>query len=184
MQRRLMQQAFWNTSAIVLLMTSVAYGQSLGDIARQNREKQNAENASGVQPRVITNASLPKNPTPDQESQDAPPASSATAGSKAADRRSAQQRLAEERAAEQWKRQILAQKNKMATMQARIDQLNASIHSPNGNAQYQGPYTRNQTLQLERAAQIQQQLDELKRKLDQMQDAARRAGMHTTVYDP
>src|SRR6202167_3717289 len=184
MQRRLMQQAFWNTSAIVLLMTSVAYGQSLGDIARQNREKQNAENASGVQPRVITNASLPKNPTPDQESQDAPPASSATAGSKAADRRSAQQRLAEERAAEQWKRQILAQKNKMATMQARIDQLNASIHSPNGNAQYQGPYTRNQTLQLERAAQIQQQLDELKRKFDQMQDAARRAGMHTTVYDP
>jgi predicted RNase H-like nuclease (RuvC/YqgF family) len=184
MQRRLMQQAFWNTSAIVLLMTSVAYGQSLGDIARQNREKQNAENASGVQPRVITNASLPKNPTPDQESQDAPPASSATAGSKAADRRSAQQRLAEERAAEQWKRQILAQKNKMATMQARIDQLNASIHSPNGNAQYQGPYTRNQTLQLERAAQIQQQLDELKRKFDQMQDAARRAGMHTPVYDP
>jgi predicted RNase H-like nuclease (RuvC/YqgF family) len=179
-----MQQAFWNTSAIVLLMTSVAYGQSLGDIARQNREKQNAENASGVQPRVITNASLPKNPTPDQESQDAPPASSATAGSKAADRRSAQQRLAEERAAEQWKRQILAQKNKMATMQARIDQLNASIHSPNGNAQYQGPYTRNQTLQLERAAQIQQQLDELKRKFDQMQDAARRAGMHTPVYDP
>ena len=165
-------------------MTSVAYGQSLGDIARQNREKQNAENASGVQPRVITNASLPKNPTPDQESQDAPPASSATAGSKAADRRSAQQRLAEERAAEQWKRQILAQKNKMATMQARIDQLNASIHSPNGNAQYQGPYTRNQTLQLERAAPIQQQLDELKRKFDQMQDAARRAGMHTPVYDP
>jgi|ERR1700677_292806 type IV secretory pathway VirB10-like protein len=179
-----MQQAFWKTSAIILLMTSVASGQSLGDVARENRAKQNVENASGVQPKVITNASLPKNPTPNQESQDAPPAPSATAGNKAADRRSAQQRLAEERAAEQWKRQILAQKNKMATMQARIDQLNASIHSPNGDTQYQGPYTRNQMLQLERAAQIQQQLDELKRKLDQMQDAARRAGMHTTVYDP
>jgi predicted RNase H-like nuclease (RuvC/YqgF family) len=179
-----MHQAFWKTSAIVLMMTSLANGQSLGDVARQNREKQNAENASGVQPTVITNASLPKNPTPNRESQDAPPAPSATAGNKIADRRSAQQRLAEERAAEQWKRQILAQKNKMATMQARIDQLNASIHSPNGDTQYRGPYTRNQMLQLERAAQIQQQLDELKRKLDQMQDAARRAGMHTTVYDP
>src|SRR6202453_4159291 len=103
-----MQQAFWKTSAIILLMTSVASRQSLGAVARENRAKQNGENASGVQRRVITNASLPKNPTPNQESQYAPPAPSATAGNKAAHPRSAQQRLAEERAAEQWKRQILA----------------------------------------------------------------------------
>ena len=31
---------------------------------------------------------------------------------------SGQQRLAEQRAADQWKRQVLAQKNKMATLQA------------------------------------------------------------------
>jgi hypothetical protein len=31
---------------------------------------------------------------------------------------------------------------------------------------------------------MQQQLDEQKRKLDQMQEAARHAGMHTAVYDP
>jgi hypothetical protein len=31
---------------------------------------------------------------------------------------------------------------------------------------------------------MQRQLDEQQRKLDAMQEAARRAGMHTGVYDP
>jgi len=38
--------------------------------------------------------------------------------------------------------------------------------------------------QLQRMAQIQQQLEEQKRKLVEMQEAARHAGMHTAVYDP
>jgi hypothetical protein len=46
------------------------------------------------------------------------------------------------------------------------------------------PYNRYQAQQLQRVAQIQQQLDEQKRKLDRMQEAARHAGMHTAVYDP
>jgi hypothetical protein len=188
MQRRLMQRMFLKTLAIALLMASTAHGQSLGDVARENREKQNAEDASGVQPKMITNASLPKDPTPNQGSHEITPAVSAATTNQAADRRSldrrsAQQRLAEQRAAEQWKRQILVQKIKMATMQARIDQLNASIHSPNGSTQY-GPYTRNQARQLQRISQIRQQLDEQKRKLDQIQEAARHAGMHSAVYDP
>jgi hypothetical protein len=184
MQRRLMQPMFSKTLAIVFLMASAAYGQSLGDVARENREKQNAEDASGVQPKVITNANLPKDPTPNQGSHETPPAVSAATSNQAADRRSSQQRSAELRAAEQWKRQILVQKIRIATMQARIDQLNTSIHSPNGSTQYDGPYTRNQARQLQRVALIQQQLDEQKRKLDQIQEAARHAGMRTAVYDP
>ena len=97
---------------------------------------------------------------------------------------SGQQRLAEQRAADQWKRQVLAQKNKMATLQARIDQLNASIRSAGGSVQYEGPSNRYQARQLQRVAQIQLQLDEQKMKLDQMQEAARHAGMHSAVYDP
>jgi len=38
--------------------------------------------------------------------------------------------------------------------------------------------------QLQRVAQIQLRLDEQKMKLDQMQEAARHAGMHSAVYDP
>jgi predicted RNase H-like nuclease (RuvC/YqgF family) len=177
-----MQRVFLKISAIALLMSSAAYGQSLGDIARANREKQNAENTSAAQPRVITNANLPKDPDANQEPAEAQ--SGTNASSTAADHRSAQQRLAEQRAADQWKRQILAQKNKMATLQARIDQLNASIRSAGGSVQYEGPYNRNQARQLQRVAQIQLQLDEQKMKLDQMQEAARHAGMHTVVYDP
>jgi hypothetical protein len=37
---------------------------------------------------------------------------------------------------------------------------------------------------MERAQQMQQQLDEQKRRLESMQEAARRQGMHTQVYDP
>jgi predicted RNase H-like nuclease (RuvC/YqgF family) len=177
-----MQRVFLKISAIALLMSSAAYGQSLGDIARANREKQNAENTSAVQPRVITNANLPKDPDANQEPAEAQ--SGTNASSTAADHRSAQQRLAEQRAADQWKRQILAQKNKMTTLQARIDQLNASIRSAGGSVQYEGPYNRHQARQLQRVAQIQLQLDEQKMKLDQMQEAARHAGLHTVVYDP
>jgi len=186
MQRKVIQLTLLRIFAIAFLMGSATYGQSLGDVARENREKQNAEDASTMKPKVITNADLPKDLNTNQGAREAPPAASAADGSKATDRRladhrSAQQRLAEQRAAEQWKRQILAQKNKMATLQAKIDQLNASIQSANGSVQSEGPYN---PRQMQRVAQIQQQLDEQKRKLDQMQEAARHAGMHTAVYDP
>jgi predicted RNase H-like nuclease (RuvC/YqgF family) len=177
-----MQRVFWTIFAVTLLMSSAAYGQSLGDIARANREKRNAENASAAQPKVITNANLPKDPDTNQEPAEAQ--SGASASTTAADHHFAQQRLAEQRAADQWKRQILAQKNKMATLQARIDQLNASIRSAGGSVQYEGPYNRYQARQLQRVAQIQLQLDEQKMKFDQMQEAARRAGIHSAVYDP
>jgi len=181
---------FWTIFAIALVMSSAAYGQSLGDVARENRGKK-TEDASAVQPKVITNAELSKdtdsNPKPSASEgpmDEAPSGASAAASSKAADHRSAQQRLAEQRAADQWKRQILTKKNKMATLQARIDQLNASIRFAGGSVQYEGPYSRYQARQLQRVAQIQLQLDEQKLKLDQMQEAARHAGMHTAVYDP
>jgi hypothetical protein len=176
-----MRRVFLTIFAIALLMSSAAYGQSLGDVARENREKK-AEAESAAQPKVITNANLPKDPDANQEPAEAQ--SEASASGTAADHRSSQQRLAERRAADQWKRQILAQKNKMAILQSRIDQLNASIRSAGGSVQYEGPYNRYQARQLQRVAQIQLQFDEQRMKLDQMQEAARHAGMHTAVYDP
>jgi hypothetical protein len=92
--------------------------------------------------------------------------------------------LAEQRAAEQWRRQVVAQKHKLVNLQARIDQINASIKAANGTTQYEGPNGRGQARQLERIAEIQLQLDEEKRTLLEMQEAARQAGMHTPVYDP
>jgi hypothetical protein len=210
MQRTVVQRILWKTFAIALLLRPAVYGQSLGEVARDNRDKQNAEDASPTaKPRVITNKDLLKDPNANQAPSEVSPAASKAANSndidpfsakghsadqrladqrlaqqRLAEQRSAQQRLAQQIAADQWKRQILAQKAKMANLQARIDQLHASIKSANGSVQSEGPYNRSQAQQLQRVAQIQQQLNEQKWKLDQMQDAARHAGMHTAVYDP
>ncbi len=166
---------------LVGLLTSVSsYGQSLGDIARANREKQQADDASVVPPKVITNADLPKNTNP--TSTDAPPQTNAA--SNKADHRAAQQTLAEQRAAEQWRIKILTQKQKMANLQAHIDQLNASMQAANGSAQFDGPSGRGQARQMQQVMQIQLRLDEQRRTLLEMQEAARRAGMHSAVYDP
>ena len=179
--------------ALVLPTGGFAYGQSLGDIARENREKK-ADSTPAAQPKVITNKDLPK----DKDSSD-PAASGAqpaavlpanenpgkSAAEHRAEQRFAQQRLAEQRAAEQWKRRILAQKDKMASLQERIDNLKANVQFANVSTYpYSGPYNRAQARQVQRIMQLQQQLDEQKRKLEQMQEAARRAGMHTAVYDP
>lgn len=44
--------------------------------------------------------------------------------------------------------------------------------------------SRSQALEQERIAQVQEQLGEQRAKLLEMQEEARRAGMHTQVYDP
>jgi hypothetical protein len=177
-----MQRIFLKLLPFALLMNLAAYGQSLGDIARENREKQNAVSASTPPPAVITNKDLPKDPDVDQ-SQDGQPEADATT-SKPANHRSAAPNPSDQRVVEQWKKQILAQEAKMANLQARIDQLNASLHPVNGTAQFEGPANRYQARQLERAQEIQLQLDAQRRKLAEMQESARHAGMHTTTYDP
>ena len=177
-----MQQTLLKMLAITFLLSSAAHGQSLGDVARANREKQKADDPSATPTKVITNADLPKDPDPAPRDDDATPPDAASI--KAADHRSTQQTMTERRAAEQWRRQILGQKHKVANLQARVDQLNASIQAANGSVQFEGPSSRSQARQMQRVADIQLQLDEQKRTLAEMQELARRAGMHTTVYDP
>ncbi len=178
-----MQRPFLKTMSIALLISSAAYGQSLGEIARENRAKQQAATDPAEQPKVITNANLPKDPNPNPAPPEPAPQAS-VASIRAADRRTAQQRAAEQRATGQWKGRIIEQQNRVANLQGRIDLLRASIRAQNGSTQYEGPNGRSQARQMERVAELQQQLDEQKFRLNQMQEAARRAGMHTVVYDP
>ena len=186
-----MRRMFCKILAIAILASGVALAQSLGDVARENREKK-AQDASSATPKVITNNDLPKDSdaleAPDAEAGADPAESTTAADPNSGDRReahqSAQQRLAEQRAAYQWKKQILTQKHRMAALQARIDQLHESMRSSGGSVQYEPPYNRYQARQLRRIEEIQQQLDKQKIKLAEMQEAARRAGMHTAVYDP
>jgi hypothetical protein len=193
--------------AAVLLIGPAGYGQSLGEIARQNREvketeKENADANSTTQPKVITNNDLATDvpnrpvsfgPQPVDSAMKTPSTAEQSASEYRAEQRAAQtrnqqridqQRISQQRAAEQWKRQIVAQKRKLANLQARVDQLSASIQAANGTTQYEGPNGRAQARQLQRVAEVQLRLDEQRRALVDMQEAARHAGMHTAVYDP
>jgi hypothetical protein len=178
-----MQRTFLKVLAIALLMSLSAYGQSLGDVARENRANA-AANASGPAPTVITNKDLPKDPNADPSAIDEQPPVAAPGGKKASHPAADQHTAQQQRVAEQWRKQIVAQQDKIAELQARIDQINASLHPADRSAQFEGPSSRYQAQQSQHVAEMQIQLDGQKRKLSEMQEEARRAGMHTTVYDP
>lgn len=160
---------------------SAAHAQSVADIARENQEKKAAQDAAGSKPtRVITNQDLGEGPEGRPDLHVTRPTRE-WASNRSGENRGGQS-MPDQRA-EQWRRQIEEQKARIADLQARLDHVNASLH-PAGGAQYSGPYTRSQALQVERADNLQRQLDEQQRKLATMQESARRAGMHTAVYDP
>lgn len=173
--------------AVLLNMSAFGqFGQSLGDIARANREKVQAQQATGAKPKTITNADLPEGSTGIPEADPSEPMTGVSGVSRAFDsrpnQRMNQQLMAEERQGGQWRERIQMQESRVAELQARIDQANAQMHS-NSSVQSEGPFNRS-ARQMQRVAQMQEMLDQQRRKLEMMQEAARRAGMHTTVYDP
>jgi hypothetical protein len=187
-----MQRMLVKECAVVLLLGTTALAQSgpsLGDVARANREKQQAQQATGTRSKVITNADLPADPPGVPESDASEPMTMVSGVSRpfenhSYDQRFARQDQAQQRAGEQWKERIQNQESRIAELQARIDQMNASIHSAGTGTLSEGPYNRYQARQLQRVAQMQETLEVQKRKLAMMQEAARHAGMHTSVYDP
>jgi len=162
------------TLFLLLLMASPSLAQSLGDVARQNREKQKTRSTPAVK-KVITNEDIPASPAPSSDQpkvegkKEAPPAAAA----------------ANKLSAAEWKSQILAQKNAIATLQSQIDALNKSIYFVEANAYYNGvQYNEYQVKKQKQVAQMQQQLEEQKKRFAEMQEAARQAGMGNAVYDP
>jgi hypothetical protein len=164
----------------VLLIGAVAYGQSLGDVARENREKQQAKAAAGsasskAKPKVITNEDLPARVDASSSETERNRKPALAAAGESAGRVSA----------EEWKKQILAQKNAIAAGQAQIDKLNESIRYVTASLYSNGiQHNENQAKKQETVAQMQQQLEEQKKALADMQEAARQAGMGSAVYDP
>ena len=181
MQRRVMQETFLKILAMALLMSLGSFGQSLGDIARENRDKQKADGApSTAKPKVITNENLPKNPDAD-----AGPRESAGKMQAAPPKAASNGQPAGNQSAEEWKRQILAQKSAIAALQAQIDKVNDSIYFVVANDYYNGvQHNEHQVKKQEDVARMQQQLEEQKKNLAAMQEAARQAGMGNAVYEP
>ena len=149
-------------------------GQSLGDVAREQRQKTKDAKAA---PKVFTNEDLPKHD----------PAYDTSGAVEHPDARSAGAHEIDglKRSAEEWKLEIQGQKMAIASQQAEIDRLSASVHYVEANRYRNGLQHNERELQKqEEVERMQKQLDEEKKRLEEMQEGARHEGYGNGVYDP
>jgi hypothetical protein len=166
------------TVAAMLLLSSASRGQSLGDVAREQRQKQQKNARTAETKKVITDEDLPSHEAdPIAEDSRTDLVHDESAFDSTADAKLQQ--------GAHWKAQIQAQKATVANLQAQIDKLNSSIHYVESNRYYNGvQHNERQAQKQEQVEQMRKQLDEQKQKLEEMQESARRAGFGNTVYDP
>ena len=169
-------------------------GQSLGDAARQARQQKQQQATSDLDlsstdphntgpntndphspkpSHVVTNDEIPEH-TP-RVSANAPkrPVGSTTAASKEV-----------KHPPEYWKAQAQQLKNSMASLQRRIDVLNGSLHAVLTNSDDQPVWNLREKEKERQLAELQAQMSDLQRRLEDTQDAARRQGYGSSVYDP
>lgn len=159
-------------AGLVLLLIGVSQCQSLGDVAREQRQKQQAKKDKPAA-KVVTNEDLPEHAPVADDSEKAEPGNES------------QPHHAGSGSAEQWKARIAAQKQSIAALQSQMDRLNSSIHFVEANRYYNGvQYNQRQEHKQEQVQRMQDQLDQQKKRLEDMQEAARKEGFGNSVYDP
>jgi len=86
---------------------------------------------------------------------------------------------------EQWKSQILAQKNMIASIQSEVEKLNDSIHFAPANCVANCvQWNQRQREKQQEVERMQAQLEDQKKRLEDMQESARKQGYGSAVYDP
>lgn len=168
-------------SAVIAPVVRVVWAQdspSLGDLARQQRQQKEQSKATPKDPKtskIITNEEMP----PSTEPQSIRAASKGNHDALPAAQDEPKQ------SAEHWKSQIIAQKNQIATLQRQVDELSESIRfAPANCAANCVGWNERQREKQRRAESMQSQLEEEKRRLEDLQDSARRQGYGSSVYDP
>jgi len=158
---------------VLLTFAGSAYSQSLGEVARRTRQKEKTRTKTAK--KVITNEEIPESPNPTQATVEAEArAESGTSSGAAAPQ-----------TAREWRSAILMQKDRVETMQAHINKVNASIHFVDANAYVNAAeYNLYQIKKQQEVKHMQTELDEEQKKLVQLQEAARKEGMGTSVYEP
>jgi predicted RNase H-like nuclease (RuvC/YqgF family) len=159
--------------AAVFIVTG-SYGQSLGDVAREQRQKQTKD--AHAARKVLTNEDMPDRPEETasssavtDEHDTAPPSHASN----------------DTHASEQWKAKIETQKSSIASLQGQIDKLNSSIHFVEADRYYNGvQHNERQVKKQEEVERMQKQLDDQKKQLEDMQESARKAGLGSSVYEP
>lgn len=162
--------------------------QSLADAARQARlQKQKTADSQTVPasetdspvskaPRVITNDEIPEH----VDSTDNPGRTTHTHGSS----RRAEDYGTQKLSAEQWKSQIQAQKSAVASLQREIATVTASIHFPEHCLRNCVQRNERQIQKENRVDEMKAQLAEQQKRLEELQEAARKQGFGNSVYEP
>lgn len=161
--------------ALLFTLTYASYGQSLGDVAREQRQKQQAKDPKAAA-KVVTNDEIPESPdaASSSDDSDAAPESSTPAASTAG-----------KKTAGQWKAEIEVRKSRITALQSQVDKLNESVHFVEANRYYNGvQYNQYQLKKQQEAQRLQKQLETEKKALGDAQESARKAGFGTAVYDP
>jgi hypothetical protein len=158
-------------------------GQAPGDAARKAKQQKDAQ-ATQLQGKDAAPAKTPKLITND----DIPPASfQPVAKVSRSDQYHAEGLAKDERKipAAQWKSEIQGQKSLIANLRSQIDQISESIRFAPARC-VNNCVQRNQR-QLEKQQQVETlkaQLDDQQKKLEDMQEQARKQGYGSSVYEP
>jgi len=167
----------------MLAIGAAAHAQSLGDVARQNRQQQTDQEQSGKDktPKVYTNEDLPQEGLADDDASSSSPSHSANAPSNTA-QQTANEQVAK---AAQMKAKIKAQENSIAELQSQIFRLKSTIRYADSSLYYNAAaYNERQDDKQHEVERMQEKLDGEKTKLQQLQDDAKRAGFGNAVYEP
>lgn len=167
-----MRRVFSLFPILSLVLCCVASSQTLGDLARQNRAKQKSQ----VKPakKVVTNDDIPESPEPPPVHADSTAKPDAPLPAAPAPK-----------SAREWRMAIMAQEDRIETLQAQIAKLTESIHFVTANAYVNGAeYNQYQIRKQQEVKNLQKQLEEEQKKLFALQEAARKEGMGAAVYEP
>jgi len=159
--------------ASLVIVATLSHAQSLGDVAREQRQKQQEKKVQAA-PKVITNEDLPEHSQSDD----------AVSSNRASTESTASESLGS-KSPERWKSEIQAQKKSVENLQNQMERLNASIHFAPGNCVRNCVQWKERQVQKQDEVQrMQSELDQQKKKLEDMQEAARKEGYGNAVYEP
>ena len=162
----------------IAILSSAAYAQSLGDVARQNQQNK----PSDVAPTVITNDDLPSVGLADENAQ---PRHRYRDDSERDARAELQRAAKNDSNAQGWRTRILNQKSSIASLQAQIQNVKASIRVPLDSSGYYAAQANQRTqAKVQEIDDLQQKLQIENQKLQDLQEAARRAGFGSAIYEP
>ena len=171
------------STSLLLLLTAGAQAQSLGDIARQQQQKK-SQHPTTVSNKVLTNDDLGAGAPSNSDQASSVNQKEAAKPKLARDEQSANS--TPKISAEEFKQKIQRQKDAIAAIQGRIDDLQGTINyvQNNRNIYTNAPeYNEAQKRKQQQIDQLKGVLQERKNELKDLQEQARQAGYGSAVYD-